>query len=269
MQTLFSDMNPLPPSNGTPTAAKSCESEPPMDGFPVCTCTRETFGCSIHPNTRDEWIASMRASLARILAQQGKESESTAQEADSGVKSCAQSTLFDLASYSWRTVHAFGPKGETVSLPNLWRVDTPGAMEYLPHLMLVLIMNETDGGVWLPTLTVCGNYNRKGASATSGDGLITRLKRLPTLCARDARSVAGSQPPKRSPTSGLPLTWSLGKELDSLAQRGLRLNHRWSAWFMGWPMGWFLPLLGLSETDKSRSKQRSLGDSSEAHEHRP
>lgn len=27
----------------------------------------------------------------------------------------------------------------------------------------------------LPTLTVCGNYNRKGASETSGDGLATAI----------------------------------------------------------------------------------------------
>ena len=29
------------------------------------------------------------------------------------------------------------------------------------------------GCSFLPTLTVCGNYNRKGASETSGDGLAT------------------------------------------------------------------------------------------------
>jgi hypothetical protein len=42
----------------------------------------------------------------------------------------------------------------------------------------------------LPTLTVHGNYNRKGASANSGDGLATALNReaLPTLCARDYRA---------------------------------------------------------------------------------
>ena len=30
----------------------------------------------------------------------------------------------------------------------------------------------------LPTVTVCGNYNRVGASATSGDGVATAVKRL-------------------------------------------------------------------------------------------
>ena len=35
-----------------------------------------------------------------------------------------------------------------------------------------------------PTPTVCGNYNRKGASATSGDGLATAVNRWPTPTAR-------------------------------------------------------------------------------------
>ena len=35
-----------------------------------------------------------------------------------------------------------------------------------------------------PTPTVCGNYNRKGASATSGDGLATAVQKWPTPTAR-------------------------------------------------------------------------------------
>ena len=42
-----------------------------------------------------------------------------------------------------------------------------------------------------PTPTVCGNYNRKGASATSGDGLITALRTWPTPIRRDSRTVRG------------------------------------------------------------------------------
>jgi hypothetical protein len=37
----------------------------------------------------------------------------------------------------------------------------------------------------LPTLTVCGNWNRKGASKTSGDGLATALRMMPTTTATD------------------------------------------------------------------------------------
>ena len=68
MQTSFWDMNPSEPSSGTPTAAECSESEPQRDGSPTCGCMKEMSGCSIHPNTRDEWILSQRDSLASLLA---------------------------------------------------------------------------------------------------------------------------------------------------------------------------------------------------------
>lgn len=60
-----------------------------------------------------------------------------------------------------------------------------------------------------PTATVCGNYNRKGASATSGDGLAT--------------AVAGPRDPVSPNTSG---------------SRRARLNPRWVATLMGFPVDW-------------------------------
>lgn len=53
-----------------------------------------------------------------------------------------------------------------------------------------------------PTPTVHGNYNRKGASKTSGDGLATAVK------------------------------------LASPPEDGGPLNPTWVEWLMGWPMGW-------------------------------
>ena len=253
------------PSNGTPTAAECSESEPQTDGSPACKCTREMCGCSIHPNTRAEWIASQRASLARIFQRQEKEKELRDREADLSLKSSAQLTLFTPLLSGSKTAHE-SERGEGMWLSgNWWRVDTPGATESLDRLMLAPIISGIDGGVLLPTLTVCGNYNRKGASPTSGDGIITAIKRrmMPTLCARDARTVAGSQPPKRSPTSGLPLTWILGKDLTPESRRGLKLNPIWAAWYMGWPMTWFLAPSKLSATGKSRSKRPRHGQSSE------
>jgi hypothetical protein len=45
-----------------------------------------------------------------------------------------------------------------------------------------LITSGTESGLLgrFPTPTVCGNYNRKGASKTSGDGLATVVQRFPT-----------------------------------------------------------------------------------------
>lgn len=70
--------------------------------------------------------------------------------------------------------------------------------------------------VGLPALTVKGNYNRKGSSATSGDGLATALWRL-TGC--------------RGP-----------------------LNPRWCALYMGFPMTWLDGPLAADRPGSRRSE---------------
>jgi len=89
---------------------------------------------------------------------------------------------------------------------------------------LVPLTGATGSGLW-PTPTVCGNYNRKGASKTSGDGLETTVKRWPTPCSRDDHG------PRTGHTNG-------GQDLPSEA--GGRLNPTWVEWLMGFPLGWTL-----------------------------
>jgi len=100
----------------------------------------------------------------------------------------------------------------------------------------------------LPTLTLCGNYNRKGASKTSGDGIITALNRmLPTLTARDYKSDSCGpeyRQARDAMTMGKTLPWTLG---------GL-LNPRWCEGFMGYPIGW--TELDALETPSSRKFQK-------------
>jgi hypothetical protein len=59
--------------------------------------------------------------------------------------------------------------------------------------MSVQAISEIAGGCLLPTLTVCGNWNRKGASENSGDGLATALRLMPTLCAANAKQGADNR----------------------------------------------------------------------------
>lgn len=77
-----------------------------------------------------------------------------------------------------------------------------------------------------PTPTVCGNYNRKGASATSGDGLATAVLKCATPTARDWRSGKASEATMER--NSRPLSEQIG---------GL-LNPEWVEWLMGWPIGW-------------------------------
>jgi hypothetical protein len=101
-----------------------------------------------------------------------------------------------------------------------------------------------------PTPTVCGNYNRKGASKTSGDGLATAVQMHPTPCARDHRGVhrsERSQERRQESKRGVPLNEHVG---------GL-LNPTWVEWLMGWPIGWTaLQPLGM---DRFREWQQQHG----------
>jgi len=98
-----------------------------------------------------------------------------------------------------------------------------------------------------PTPTVCGNYNRKGASK-SGDGLATAVLKCATPTARDWRSEKASQ--ATHDRNSRPLSEQIG---------GL-LNPTWVEWLMGWPIGW--TDLKLSATDKCPSAQPRPGECS-------
>lgn len=106
-----------------------------------------------------------------------------------------------------------------------------------------------------PTPTVCGNHNRKGASANSGDGLATAVKMWPT-----PRS-------KIKSGGGIGLDGGTGSREMILSNHGEQalkeatggsLNPTWVEWLMGFPLGWtdLKPL----ETDRSHNAPRKLGE---------
>lgn len=78
-----------------------------------------------------------------------------------------------------------------------------------------------------PTPTVCGNYNRKGASGKSVDGLATAVSQCATPTARDWKSGKASQATMER--NSRPLSEQIGGSLNSV----------WVAWLMSWPMNWF------------------------------
>lgn len=78
----------------------------------------------------------------------------------------------------------------------------------------------------VPTPTVTGNHNRRGASPTSGDGLATYVReRVPTPTAHNAKEGGfPAEHTRNTPTLA--------------AQAGGALNPAWVEWLMGWPVGW-------------------------------
>jgi hypothetical protein len=92
----------------------------------------------------------------------------------------------------------------------------------------------------LPTPTVKGNYNRKGLSSKSGDGLATVVRRWASPAARDFRSGLGRKENGHS------------KQLPE--QVGGTLNPTWVEWLMGFPLGW--TALKGSATRSSRKSRK-------------
>jgi hypothetical protein len=293
MQTLFLDIDQCSQLSGTTTQQQHSANEPTRDGSPACTCTTETCGCSTHPRGRDEWIASMQDSLARIfqspvMAQALKESA-----AAYGGKLSEWQMQYDPKSSSWKTPQqslledsiefsetwpSWGMTRNGVCYPlrqlvprtyaldggALHGIPTPSAQEagaidpdnvagelkpnsrvYSKktgkHMQVTL--NRYVG--LFPTPTVCGNYNRKGVSKTSGDGLATHVAKWPTPTKRDYKSGKFS-PEAKAKRDEHPR----GKPLNE--QVGGQLNPPWVEWLMGWPIG--ATALKHSVTDKYPSK---------------
>jgi hypothetical protein len=153
--------------------------------------------------------------------------------------------------------------------------------------MLERRTSGTGFGYW-PTPTVCGNYNRKGASATSGDGLATAVKNWPTPTS-SLGTKGGRVTPTKAREGGTLIealsartTWATpvardyrhpGRTRfertgstagDPLPQQvGGALNPTWVEWLMGWPIGW--TALKPSETAKFRPAPQWLGELLEVH----
>jgi DNA (cytosine-5)-methyltransferase 1 len=102
-----------------------------------------------------------------------------------------------------------------------------------------------------PTPTVCGNYNRKGASKSSGDGLATAVRNFPTPRASDGRKGI------RTPEGAARERERKGGGIDLPSAVNGRLNPDWVEWLMGWPIGW--TALQPLEMDRFREWQQQHG----------
>lgn len=130
--------------------------------------------------------------------------------------------------------------------------------------MLEPRINESEYSL-SPTVSVCGNYNRKGASTTSGDGLATTVKKWPTPTAADTftgklKSTQQKPGSMHSVNLSQAATWPTptgrickgasskimrkdGRKRNSLdfvvyEKQAGQLNADWVELLMGLPIGW-------------------------------
>lgn len=168
------------------------------------------------------------------------------------------------AGYSQSLLPGFG--GEDSELYSetwpKWGIVLDGHAMELP--MLERHTNESEFSLWA-TASVCGNYNRKSASATSGDGLDTAVKNWPTPTVADtftgnlkstqqkpgsmhsvnlSQAVNWPTPTQRDWRGGCSANVRKdGRKKNSLdfvvyeKQQG-QLNADWVELLMGLPIGW-------------------------------
>ena len=210
--------------------------------------------------------------LAKTSASQEKAPESAANAPGCGPTWRGSLARFDPSTSSWRTAQpsllgdsdecsvtwprsGMTANGQCWELPmserrtnatgsGLWRtpsasvVDAKSTVTKLtgrastdPQVGLADQVVAAERGMW-PTPTVCGNYNRKGASATSGDGLATAVMKWPTPTA--VTSSGGAALCKWGGSGSREML----KKIVTPAELNGALNPTWVEWLMGWPLGW-------------------------------
>lgn len=269
--------------------------------------TLSRSGMMCEPSTEDRGealLTSYRAAFrAPTSVSQDEVQESLDPTLDCGRSSLESFARFDRATHSWRTpqpslfaeLELFSP-----TWPRWGTMRSGECSEQTKPPSRVIAEKSrsfttvTVSGSWVaeraPTPTVTGNYNQKGASPTSGDGLATWVKqRLPTPTTIDSGSRFN-----RSDSPGAALRPPLGamarhnlwppEEQTWIRQRlptpkasdgtrgncpsertrhspslvaaaapatGGLLSPMWTEWFLGWPIGW----TGLEPLEMVRFQQ--------------
>lgn len=222
----------------------------------------------------------LAASRARTSALPVMEPALMAPDLVCGASSSAWFAKFDPDLSTWKTAQR-SLLGDSESFSETWprwglMRDGESYLRPIPALHIC----ESESGLW-PTPTVCGNYNRPGASAQSGMGLATAVKLWPTPTA-SLGTKGGRVTPRKSREGGTLIEavsartwatatardWRSGKASQATHDRNSRplseqvgglLNPDWVEWLMGWPIGWTeLKPLAM---DKFREWQQQHGPS--------
>ena len=224
-----------------------------LPGSGTDACQGSLFGTTCEHSKdihgADTLTSSAEDSLAKTSAQPERAQESPENEAVCGSTWRESSVKYDLNSHGWKTHRCLWEEDlpwSSVTLPKwgmmrdgvLWERDTPS---FLPEIRFCSTGETAFGSLRVPTPTVHGNTNRKGASKNSGDGLSTFVNRVPTPTARDWKDTPGMAKTAKNPNG------SIRHRNDQLARvvyaqdhnaDGGTLNPTWVEWLMGWPLLW-------------------------------
>ena len=286
LPTSFSDTSQLSLWSGNPTPAASFENEPQKDGSPDCTCGKAMSDCSIHPNTPEKWIASMRDSLAKTLALlESRQAYLREPDRVFTEKSCALLASFDRDTCSWRTLQqSFLTDSEPFSQTwPRWGM-TAGGYAYV-HPMSGRRIIEIDGFYWQTPVADDSVNREKGKFNSRGEPkLSAQVKYWPTpnaapltnslnlQCSGDGRTkpnklgwaVAMWPTPTTNDAKNSTLPESqrfrdgmAGALMRDGEKAGGQLNPDFVAWLMGFPIAWASSK--ATETRKSHCKPPSLG----------
>lgn len=280
------DGGPSAPWSSIPTAPDDSASAKMKDTF-----HRSPFGTMYAPSTDARGAALLTwyraASLARTSARPAQATASTVSDPGSGAKWPVWFARFDPATSSWKTpqcsllggLESFSgtwPRSGSMRSGTCYPRSSVAPLTFASASGLLPTPTTIDTGsrfnrsqsygaamrptlgamarfdLW-PTPTVHGNYNRKGASEKSGDGLATAVMRWPTPNAGDYRAGMSNAPNREQ--SSLPRTVGIVEGVSSGRRGGL--NPTWVEWLMGWPLRWTAsePL----ETAKFLEWQRAHG----------
>lgn len=277
------------PSSGSPTPKPCLWHDKTMEHSRL-----SRFGMTCKPLTAihgaellTSWLAAFRVKTSAL--------PETAQDLTESVVECgttwpASLAKFDPGTSSWKTAQ-LSLLGGLEEFSETWpRWGLMRAGECWERQTLVPRTSESASGLWQtpvaddaanrangkwnsrgepklsaqvmwPTATVCGNYNRKGASATSGDGLATAVtqRTYPTATAT-ATAYKGWSPKHNRASTDDRLDYTVEREAFNPGQQTppMRLNPAWVEWLMGWPIGHteLKPLV----TDKFREWQQQHSD---------
>jgi hypothetical protein len=124
------------------------------------------------------WISSAEASPVRTSLAQVRALALLESARASGVSLLVSSRSLFPDGWSSKTSLVAPSAGSTESRV-IWKSAAMRAYRFRCRQAMSALRTAAHESSWLPTLTIDGNYNRKGMSSKSGDGLRTAL--LPTL----------------------------------------------------------------------------------------